>query len=147
MDRPELEARADEFADRVEAFSRPLLDRPATSDAARQLRRAATGVASNYRSSGVGRSHDEFRAKLGIANDEAHESLYWLTYLTATRLARGAELDYLRDESRQLKWIFDAAYRTASGNAKRKRANRDPRKTPDDLRATFHEISPPPDEG
>jgi len=34
-----------------------------------------------------------------------------------------------------------------TGNAKRKRAKRDPRKTPDDLRATFHEISPPPDEG
>jgi four helix bundle protein len=124
MTRPELTERTDIFANEVEQFSRPLLDRVATSDTARQLRRAATGLASNYVSSGEGRSHDEFTSRLGVANDEAQESLYWLSYLKKTGLSKGPNLDSLLDESTQLARIFKAAFRTASANKKRRRSRR-----------------------
>ena len=44
----------------------------------RQLLRAATSVAANYRSARRARSRKEFLAKMGIVEEEADESAFWL---------------------------------------------------------------------
>jgi four helix bundle protein len=43
-----------------------------------QLLRSATSVGANYRAANRGRSKAEFIAKIGIVEEEADESCYWL---------------------------------------------------------------------
>lgn len=57
---------------------------PRTEDArivGRQLIKAATSVASNYRAACRARSEKEFFAKLSIVVEEADESLFWMEIL------------------------------------------------------------------
>src|SRR5436190_15938820 len=110
MDHEELKKRTGAFARDVFAFTAPILHDVETQDAARQLRRAATSVAANYRSAGVGRSHKEFTARIGKVREEADETVYWLTHLKETGLAHD---DRLLLEAIELKNIFDASYATA----------------------------------
>ncbi len=47
----------------------------------RQLLKAGTSVGANYREANRARSKAEFRAKIGIVEQESDESLYWLELL------------------------------------------------------------------
>jgi four helix bundle protein len=42
-----------------------------------QLQNAASSVGAKYRASGRARSQAEFTAKIGVANEEADEAVYW----------------------------------------------------------------------
>lgn len=53
-----------------------------------QVGRSATSVAANYRSAQRGRSKREFIAKIGIAVEEADETIMWLEMLVAKRNSR-----------------------------------------------------------
>ena len=46
-----------------------------------QLLRSGSSVAANYRAVCRARSHREFIAKLGIVEEEADETLFWLEFL------------------------------------------------------------------
>lgn len=109
----ELRHRASEFANRVAAFTRPLLRSAEAKQAALQLRRASSSVGSNHRAAGVARSHAEFTSKIGIVLEEADESLYWLEYLRSNKLTAGPELADLIQEALELTKIFAASARTA----------------------------------
>ena len=84
--------------------------------AQRQLAKAATSVAFNYRASCRARSHAEFTAKIGTVAEEADESLGWLEFAEAAPLADGPELARLLAESRELCAIFSASVGTARYN-------------------------------
>ena len=113
MTHAKLRERTAEFARRITYLIRPLLKSAEAQDAARQLRRAANGVASNYRAAGLGRSHAEFTSKLGVVLEEADESVYWLGYLRDTDLAAGPELLALLNEAQELTKIFSKSCQTA----------------------------------
>jgi four helix bundle protein len=81
----ELRARTAAFAKAVNLFCQPLLHRLETRPAAEQLVDASSSVGSNHRAAGRARSHAEFTAKIGIVDEEADESLYWLEYLKDCR--------------------------------------------------------------
>ena len=85
-------------------------------------------MAANYVSAGENRSHDDFTSKIAVVNDEARESLYWLSYLKKTGLEQGPTLESLLDESAHLARIFKASYGTASANQKRRRSRKRKRK-------------------
>jgi four helix bundle protein len=70
----ELRHRFATFAAEVARFARPLLNRPETFDAARQLIRSSASAADNHRAAGRARSHAEFTARIGVALDEADEA-------------------------------------------------------------------------
>ena len=55
----------------------------------RQLLKAGTSVGANYREATRARSKAEFRAKIGIVEQEADESLYWLEHLNESRITEG----------------------------------------------------------
>ena len=114
----ELRNRLAAFAVAVEAFSRPLLDRPATQDIAVQLRRSSNSVAANHRAAGRGRSRAEFISKLTTALEEADESLYWLQHLKACHLAPEDALRQLIPESQELVAILTASVKTARERGK-----------------------------
>ena len=88
---------------------------------ASQLRRAARGVASNYRAARRGRSDLDFIAKMGSVIEEADESMYWLEHLAATGLSRQDEVEALRQEANELVAIFTASHKTAKANLEAKK--------------------------
>ena len=111
-----LRARVRNFATRVLRFVRTLPRDPAGTTVAYQLARAGSSVSANYHSAGRSRSRAEFIARLGVVVDEADESVLWLTKTKDSGIASGAELEWLLDESRQLRAIFGASLKTARRN-------------------------------
>ena len=72
----------------------------------RQLLKAGTSVGANYRESNRWRSRAEFRSKIGIVEQEADESLYWLELLKESGIAEGELLEELIMEADELVAIF-----------------------------------------
>jgi four helix bundle protein len=79
----------------------------------KQLLRAGTSVAANYRASCRARSKAEWIAKIGLVVEEADESLFWLEMLADCEIVPRHRLEALEDEARQLSAIFTASRRTA----------------------------------
>ena len=92
--------------------------------AKRQLARAATGVAFNYRATCRARSHTEFTARMGVVAEEADESQGWLEFIEAGELLKSETLTRLIAEATELAAITSAAYGTARYNEQRKKRPR-----------------------
>ena len=80
-----------------------------------QLLRAGTSVAANYRSARRARSPREFLAKMGIVEEEADESSFWLELLVEAQVVASQRVVELRHEAEQLVAITVASIRTARG--------------------------------
>jgi four helix bundle protein len=108
------------FATRVVKFARGLPKDAASDAIARQLTKSGTSEAANYHAARRGRSRDEFIAKLAVAAEEADETENWFRIITDAHIVSTAkglqELDWLADESRQLRAILVASVRTARAN-------------------------------
>jgi four helix bundle protein len=115
MDRNELEQRSIRFAKSVLAYA-DAIETPRLQHAVQQLLRSSSGAAANYRSAGRARSRKEFIAKLGVVNEEADETVYWLEYIESPTNAEQHE--HLLAEARELRAIFAAAYGTAKRNSR-----------------------------
>jgi len=83
----------------------------------RQLARAATGTAFNYRAA-CRRSHDEFTAKIGVVAEEADESQGWLEFIIEAKLIASMEAGRLYQEATELSAIFSASVGTARSKQK-----------------------------
>jgi four helix bundle protein len=79
-----------------------------------QIIKSATSVGANYRSALRGRSKAEFIAKLGIVEEEADETLYWLE--KESGLNNSTIIDPLWKEGNELLSIFIAMIKTAKLN-------------------------------
>ncbi len=104
------------YALAVLTFCRKLPAKPEADEAARQLRRAANSVRSNYRAARKGRSRAEFEAKLGTVWEEADEAVDWMEYL------RDANIKFdpvLYQEAVELAKIFSKSVKTARANTAR----------------------------
>jgi four helix bundle protein len=121
----ELKARTMRFALDVCAMIRHLPFEEPGPTVKRQLAKASTGVAFNYRSSCRSRSHTEFTARISVVAEEADESYGWLEFIEASSLLASKELTRLVQESNELVAIFSASV----GTARYKERNSNP-KTP-----------------
>ena len=72
----------------------------------KQLLKAGTSVAANYREASRARSDAEFVAKIELCAQEADESMLWLELLRDDCKISSPRLDWLLDESNQLISIF-----------------------------------------
>jgi four helix bundle protein len=109
----ELKARTKRFALDVLSFTRTLPHTDQASDIGRQLSRAATGVAANYRAACRSRSDAEFAARIGIVLEESDEAGFWLEVITEGALSKQQQAMVLLDEANQLTAIFAASSITA----------------------------------
>jgi four helix bundle protein len=107
-----LRERTKTFAIRVVRFANRIPACEGSRVVGRQLARAATAVAANYRATCLARSRAEFTAKLGVVAEEADETVYWLEVMLASGLGSRAELTEMLLEARQLSAIFLASRRT-----------------------------------
>ena len=97
-------------------FCKPLWRNSETRYLADQLCRASTSTALNYRAACRGRSKREFIAKLGVALEEADESLGLYEIIEGAKFATPAAVAPLRKEAGELVAILAASRITASGN-------------------------------
>ena len=81
-----------------------------------QLLRSATSVGANYRAANRGRSRAEFIAKIGIVEEEADESCYWLELMIEGKLVKKEDAESLLEEATQLTKIFAATHISAKNN-------------------------------
>lgn len=65
----------------------------------RQILRSATSVGANYRAACRAKSTADMIAKLGIVEEEADETLYWLELLVEAKLIPEARLSSLMQET------------------------------------------------
>jgi four helix bundle protein len=87
---------------------------------ANQLVRSATSTAANYRSACRARSKADFVHKLGIVEEEADESLFWLEMAQEIRIGDQSLLSVLLKEVEELVAIFVASRKTAKANINKK---------------------------
>ena len=113
MDKRELQNRTKQFALRVPKLIDVLPRTGAGRAISNQLVRAATSVGANYRSACRARSRAEFAAKLGIAVEEADESLYWLELVRDGKLVPENKLSLLLKEADELTAILASGRKSA----------------------------------
>jgi four helix bundle protein len=74
----------------------------------KQYLRAATSIGANIEEAQAGESRSDFIHKLGIAQKEARESLYWLHLLAESAIVRRNKLEPLTRETQELLAIITA---------------------------------------
>lgn len=89
------------------------LPRGRTADViGRQLIRSATSVGANYRAACRGRSAADVVAKLGVVEEEADETLYWLELLIEAELMPQARVADLMSEANEIVAMTVASIKT-----------------------------------
>ena len=109
----DLKARTKKFALDVIRLSSSLPPKVEFQIINRQLIRAATSVASNYRAACRGKSRADFIHKISIVEEEADESSFWLEMLAALGLHANPEMQRLLDEAEQVTKIMVSSKKTA----------------------------------
>jgi four helix bundle protein len=81
---------------------------------AAQLIRSGTSVAANYRAACRARSKPEFAAKLGVVEEEADETAFWLELIIETELFPAAKVKPLLTEASEIVAIMASSKKTAA---------------------------------
>jgi four helix bundle protein len=115
----DLRARTKSFGLRVIRLVRALPRDVAADVMGRQLLRAATSVGANYRAACRARSPADFIAKMGIVEEEADESAFWIELLIEDGLLDPQRAQGLLNEANELLAITVASIRTARKNKQR----------------------------
>jgi four helix bundle protein len=78
----------------------------------RQLLRAGTSVGANYRAACRGKSTSDVVAKLGIVEEEADESIYWIELLVEAGVVAPNSVEDLKKEANELLAMTVASIKT-----------------------------------
>ena len=98
----ELEERTKKFAVRAVKTVAAFPKNAEGQIIARQLLRAGTSIGANYREANRAESKNDFIHKVGIAEKEAAETIYWLEICRDTGTGPEKQISELLDESGQL---------------------------------------------
>ena len=113
MDETELKQRTKRFAIRCMKLADTLPNTFSGRTAAGQLARSGTSVGANYRSACRARSKAEFVSKLGVVEEEADETAFWLEIIIESEMKPAKLIGPLHDEAEQLVRITAASIKTA----------------------------------
>jgi four helix bundle protein len=113
MQDEELKRRTKAYALRVIRLVESLPNNRTADVIGKQLLRSATSVGANYRAACRAKSQADFIAKMGIVEEEADESLYWMEMLIESSLVPQARLAELMAEGNEFVAIAVASIRTA----------------------------------
>ncbi|MDA0246050.1 MAG: four helix bundle protein [Chloroflexi bacterium] len=116
MNADDLRLRTKRFALRVMKMTGVLPETRAANVIANQILRSATSVGANYRAASRARSPKDFVSKIGIAEEECDETLYWLELIAESKLIAPELLQELMQEANELTAILVASGRTAKQN-------------------------------
>ena len=118
MNKNDLKERTKQFAMRVLKLVDALPNSKSGRAIGGQLVRSGTSVGSNYRAACRGRSRAEFIAKIGVVEEEADESAFWLELIIEHKLLKESLVKGLWIEAGELTAIMAASRISASRKAK-----------------------------
>jgi four helix bundle protein len=124
MDKEELKARTKRFALRIMSLVEALPKTASGRAIGNQLVRSGTGVGSNYRACCRGRSRAEFIAKIGVVEEEADESAFWMELIIEGSLLPATKVESLLKEANELVAIMAASRISAARGNESAIANR-----------------------
>ena len=113
MDKEVMKKRTKQFALRVIRLVESLPKGRTTEVLGRQLLRSGTSVGANYRSACRARSTADFISKMGIVEEEADESLFWMELLVESGIMKTVKLEPLLKEADELLAIAVSSIKTA----------------------------------
>ncbi|MFW6132459.1 MAG: four helix bundle protein [Planctomycetota bacterium] len=116
-----MRQRTRQFALRVLHVSEALPRKRTADVMGRQLLRAGTGVGANYRAACRAKSRADFVAKMGIVEEEADETAYWMELIAEAKLLPPKRLEPLITEANEIVAIIVASINTARGGKRRPR--------------------------
>ena len=98
----EMKKRLRDFALRCVRLAASFPRTPVGNVVGHQLIRSATGAASNYRAACIGRSRADFISKMGIVEEEADESVFWIDFAPDAGLVPRRRVTSLLDEGMEI---------------------------------------------
>jgi len=116
MSEPDLKKRTKAFTLRVLKLVDALPKTTAGRALASQIVRSGTSVAANYRAACRAKSTADFIAKMGIVEEEADETLFWLELLEGSKVVPAPKLTAIKQEANELIAITVASIKTARRN-------------------------------
>ena len=127
MTQQEMKLRTKKFVLRIIKLVSSLPNTFVATTIGKQLLRSGTSVGANYRSACRARSTADFLSKLGIVEEEADESIYWMELLVESKVVSDARLADLIDEASQIVSIIVAAIKTSKQKRNPKSEFRNPK--------------------
>jgi four helix bundle protein len=106
MNADDLKKRTKQFALRILKLVAALPNTVGGRAIGGQLVRSGTSVGSNYRAACRGRSRAEFVAKLGVVEEEADESAFWMEMIIEGELLNSKQVEPLLNEANELTKIM-----------------------------------------
>jgi four helix bundle protein len=85
---------------------------------ANQIMRSATSIAANYRAPCRARSQAEVIAKIGVVEEEADETAFWLELIIDSNIRGKTQIEALLKEASELVAIMAASRKSAIGKRK-----------------------------
>ena len=85
----------------------------------RQLLDAGTSVGANYRAACRARSPADFISKMGIVEEEADETIYWMELLIEAKLVQENNISHLLREANQILAMTVSSIKTARRKSKK----------------------------
>jgi four helix bundle protein len=119
----QLKARTKQFAIRIVRVFKSLPKNDEARIIGKQLLRAGTSVAANYRAVCRSRSKAEFISRMSVVVEEADETAFWLELLIETSIIPEVRLRDLLTEANELLAIFAASLWTARQERKTQSVN------------------------
>jgi four helix bundle protein len=113
MNELELKGRTKQFALDIINYCEELPKTETCKVLGRQLLRSGTSVGANYRAACRSRSSADFVSKMGVVEEEADESGYWMELLVAHRNSLKDKSTRLIQEANELTAIAVASINTA----------------------------------
>ena len=113
MNNENLKKRTKRFALEIIKFVETLPSDKTYAVLGRQLLRSGTSVGANYRAACRAKSPADFIFKMGIVEEEADESSFWIELLLEAEKISGEKVNALLKESNELVAISVASIRTA----------------------------------
>ena len=113
MDKEELKKRTKRFALCIFRLVESLPRGRAAEVISRQLLRSGTSVGANYRAACRARSSADFISKMGIGEEEADESIYWMELLVEGGIVPLDEVVCLVKEAGEILAITVSSIKTA----------------------------------
>jgi four helix bundle protein len=115
MDSDDFKKRTRAFALRIIRLAESLPDTPTATVIRNQMLRCGSSVGANYRAACRAKSKPDFISKMGIVEEEADETVYWMDLLIDARVVAPARIANLLSEANEIVSIAVTSINTARG--------------------------------
>ena len=115
MDSDDFKKRTRAFALRIIRLAESLPDTPTARVIRNQMLRCGSSVGANYRAACRAKSKPDFISKMGIVEEEADETVYWMELLMDAEVVEPARIANLLGEANEIVSIVVTSINTARG--------------------------------